>query len=187
MYIVVLIRAKNSILKQVLVQKINETRRIYVSCTVWENQPASRIVVPNWQVDPSRDLPNGQGGLRVPSDGLERDGRCNRKAAKNTNLVKACTFRLSLHNRLELSGFLDSGKLPAHVSGLVKLLRCNMYLSKCAVGGLYSMTSAHSQTISVVQPIPGLTRPKQLTKRGRGSLIVSVLLPQSQEHNPSYS
>jgi len=57
MYTVVLFRAKNSSLNQVLVQMINETRRMYVSGAKWENQPASRIAVSNWQVEPSKDLP----------------------------------------------------------------------------------------------------------------------------------
>ncbi|MCJ1252167.1 hypothetical protein MMC30_009406 [Trapelia coarctata] len=55
-YIIVLFRAKDAGLNQRLVSKINESRRMYVSGTIWESQPASRIAVSNWQADPSSDL-----------------------------------------------------------------------------------------------------------------------------------
>ena len=55
-FIIVLFRAKDPSLNEVLVQKINATSRIYVSGTVWEGLPASRIAVSNWQADPDRDL-----------------------------------------------------------------------------------------------------------------------------------
>ena len=48
--------AMHRALNDVLVQKINAGNKMYVSGTVWEGKPASRIAVSNWQVDPSRDL-----------------------------------------------------------------------------------------------------------------------------------
>ena len=55
-FIIVLFKAKDRALNDVLVQKINASNKMYVSGTVWEGTPASRIAVSNWQVDPSRDL-----------------------------------------------------------------------------------------------------------------------------------
>lgn len=55
-YIIVLFRAKDHRLNGSLVKRINSTSRIYVSGTVWDGSPASRIAVANWQVDPSRDF-----------------------------------------------------------------------------------------------------------------------------------
>ena len=55
-YIVVLFRAKDKVLNNELVKRINETLQIYVSGTVWEGEPASRIAVSNWQVDIERDF-----------------------------------------------------------------------------------------------------------------------------------
>ena len=55
-FIIVLFKAIDRALNDVLVQKINAGNKMYVSGTVWEGKPASRIAVSNWQVDPSRDL-----------------------------------------------------------------------------------------------------------------------------------
>ncbi|KAK0515121.1 hypothetical protein JMJ35_002500 [Cladonia borealis] len=55
-FIIVLFRATNRALNEVLVQKINASNKMYVSGTVWEGGPATRIAVSNWQVDPNRDL-----------------------------------------------------------------------------------------------------------------------------------
>ena len=55
-FVIVLFKAKDRALNDVLVQKINASNKMYVSGTVWEEAPASRIAVSNWQVDPSRDL-----------------------------------------------------------------------------------------------------------------------------------
>ena len=55
-FIIVLFKAKDRALNDVLVQKIHASNRMYVSGTVWEGTPASRIAISNWQVDPSRDL-----------------------------------------------------------------------------------------------------------------------------------
>lgn len=55
-YIIVLFRAKDQVLNESLVKRINSTSRVYVSATTWDGSPASRIAVANWQVDPSRDF-----------------------------------------------------------------------------------------------------------------------------------
>lgn len=55
-YIVVLFRAKQEAVNTHLVQRINATREIYVSGTIWDNQPAARFAVANWQVDVERDI-----------------------------------------------------------------------------------------------------------------------------------
>ena len=55
-FIIVLFRATDRALNKVLVQKINASKKMYVSGTVWDGGPASRIAVSNWQVDPNRDL-----------------------------------------------------------------------------------------------------------------------------------
>ncbi|KAM7196474.1 Pyridoxal phosphate-dependent transferase [Rhypophila sp. PSN 637] len=55
-HIIVLFRAKNPELNEVLTERINETRRMFVSGTSWEGQKAVRIAVSNWRVDVERDL-----------------------------------------------------------------------------------------------------------------------------------
>ena len=55
-FIIVLFRAKDPVLNESLVEKINASSRMYVSGTVWEGCTASRIAVSNWQVQPDRDI-----------------------------------------------------------------------------------------------------------------------------------
>lgn len=55
-FIIVLFKAKNPELNIDLVRRINASNKMYVSGTKWRGQPASRIAVANWQVDPARDL-----------------------------------------------------------------------------------------------------------------------------------
>ena len=55
-FIIVLFRATDRALNKVLVQEINASNKMYVSGTVWDGGPATRIAVSNWQVDPNRDL-----------------------------------------------------------------------------------------------------------------------------------
>ena len=55
-FMIVLFRAKNKELNDVLVQKINDTRKIYVSETKWKGEKAARIAVSNWMVNVSRDF-----------------------------------------------------------------------------------------------------------------------------------
>ncbi|KAK4612398.1 L-2,4-diaminobutyrate decarboxylase [Fulvia fulva] len=55
-YIVVLFRATDDALNKELVQRINATRKIFVSGTQWDGQPAARFALSNWQVDVERDM-----------------------------------------------------------------------------------------------------------------------------------
>lgn len=55
-FIVVLFRAKNNGLNDMLVSKINATSKTCVTGTLWEGHPASRIAVSNWQANPDRDF-----------------------------------------------------------------------------------------------------------------------------------
>ena len=55
-FIIVLFRAKDERLNEQLVSRINRSRKVYVSGTLWDDEPASRIAVANWQVDVERDM-----------------------------------------------------------------------------------------------------------------------------------
>lgn len=55
-FIIVLFRAKDADLNSQMVSRINATSKMYVSGTVWNGLPASRIAVSNWQIDHERDL-----------------------------------------------------------------------------------------------------------------------------------
>ena len=55
-FIIVLFRARDNGLNRSLVKKINATSKMYVSGTVWDGEPASRIAVSNWQVNVESDL-----------------------------------------------------------------------------------------------------------------------------------
>lgn len=55
-FMVTLFRAKDDALNQVLVDKINATRDVYVSGTSWVGRKAIRIAVSNWRVDVERDF-----------------------------------------------------------------------------------------------------------------------------------
>ncbi|KAK0719650.1 pyridoxal-dependent decarboxylase [Lasiosphaeris hirsuta] len=55
-FIIVLFKAKNPALNEELVARINETRRIFVSGTIWNGEKAARIAVSSWRVDVDRDL-----------------------------------------------------------------------------------------------------------------------------------
>ena len=55
-FIIVLFRAKDRELNNQLVELINSSSKMYVSGTVWDDEPASRLAVANWQVDPERDI-----------------------------------------------------------------------------------------------------------------------------------
>jgi hypothetical protein len=56
-FMIVLFRAKDPALNEVLVDRINATRKIFVSGTKWNGQKACRIAVSNWRADVARDLP----------------------------------------------------------------------------------------------------------------------------------
>ena len=68
-FIIVLFRAKDDALNRELVQRINASSRLYVSGTVWQGQPASRIAVANWQVDVERDLATIKAVLQAIASG----------------------------------------------------------------------------------------------------------------------
>lgn len=55
-FMIILFRAQDPSLNEVLVKKINATSKIYVSGTTWEGQPACRFAVSNWQADPDKDI-----------------------------------------------------------------------------------------------------------------------------------
>ena len=55
-YIIVLFRAIDGALNRELVNRIKSIRRIYVSGTTWEGQPACRFAISNWQADVKKDL-----------------------------------------------------------------------------------------------------------------------------------
>lgn len=54
-FMIVLFRAKDTALNEVLVEKINQTRQMYVSGTKWGGQKAVRMAVSTWKVDVARD------------------------------------------------------------------------------------------------------------------------------------
>ncbi|KAL2166741.1 hypothetical protein VTG60DRAFT_2258 [Thermothelomyces hinnuleus] len=54
-YIIVLFRAKDPELNEVLVNRINASGRMFVSGTKWEGKKAVRIAVASWRVDVERD------------------------------------------------------------------------------------------------------------------------------------
>ncbi|KAJ7049481.1 pyridoxal phosphate-dependent transferase [Mycena amicta] len=54
-YMIVLFRARNEALNVDLVQRLNDSKIIYVSGTQWDGAPATRIAVSNWRVDVERD------------------------------------------------------------------------------------------------------------------------------------
>lgn len=54
-YIIVLFRAKDTVLNSSLVKKINATRKIYVSGTAWSGAPACRFAISNWMAHVERD------------------------------------------------------------------------------------------------------------------------------------
>lgn len=55
-FMIVLFRAKDAALNEVLVDRINKTGKMFVSGTQWNGQKAVRIAVSNWRVDVERDL-----------------------------------------------------------------------------------------------------------------------------------
>lgn len=55
-FMIVLFRAKRKELNDVLVDRINETREMYVSGTSWQGEKAVRVAVSSWKVDPEKDL-----------------------------------------------------------------------------------------------------------------------------------
>jgi glutamate/tyrosine decarboxylase-like PLP-dependent enzyme len=54
-FMIVLFRANDSGLNDVLAESINKSGQMYVSGTVWNGNKAVRIAIANWQVVPDRD------------------------------------------------------------------------------------------------------------------------------------
>lgn len=55
-FMILLFRAKDSKVNESLVDKINQTREMYVSGTSWKGEKAVRIAVSNWKVDVDKDF-----------------------------------------------------------------------------------------------------------------------------------
>lgn len=55
-FIITTFRARDTAANRSLVQRINDDRRIYVSGTMIEGEPAARIAVAKWNVDVQMDL-----------------------------------------------------------------------------------------------------------------------------------
>jgi glutamate/tyrosine decarboxylase-like PLP-dependent enzyme len=54
--IIVLFRAADGEINKSLVERINRSRRIYVSGTSWEGHPAARFAISTWKVDEEKDM-----------------------------------------------------------------------------------------------------------------------------------
>ena len=54
-FMVVLFRARDEVLNEQLVKKINATGKMYVTGTSWKGKPAARIAVSNWRTEIERD------------------------------------------------------------------------------------------------------------------------------------
>ncbi|KYK60319.1 hypothetical protein DCS_01456 [Drechmeria coniospora] len=72
-FMIVLFRAKDDMLNDVLVDRINETRQMYVSETSWGGSKAVRIAVSNWKVDVHRDFEIVAGILNAVAAGEKFD------------------------------------------------------------------------------------------------------------------
>ena len=68
-HIIVLFRAKDDKVNNGLVSKINSSRKIYVSGTKWNGNPACRIAVSTSRVDVERDLTLIRGVLEGALEG----------------------------------------------------------------------------------------------------------------------
>ncbi|PHH83190.1 hypothetical protein CDD83_3037 [Cordyceps sp. RAO-2017] len=73
-FIIVLFRAKSQALNDVLVERINDTRQMYVSGTVWDGGKAVRIAVSSWRVDVERDFDVATAVLKAAARGDEFGG-----------------------------------------------------------------------------------------------------------------
>ncbi|KAF4982884.1 hypothetical protein FZEAL_1580 [Fusarium zealandicum] len=72
-FMIVLFRAKDARLNDELVERINETRQMYVSGTSWKGDKAVRIAVSNWMVDVPRDFKVVTSILTHVAEGKEFD------------------------------------------------------------------------------------------------------------------
>ncbi|KAF2665169.1 PLP-dependent transferase [Microthyrium microscopicum] len=72
-YMIVLFRASDSGLNDILVDLINESGQMYVSGTAWDDQKAVRIAISNWQVVPEREAKVVESVLeKIANDWAER-------------------------------------------------------------------------------------------------------------------
>lgn len=69
-FMIVLFRARDSELNEVLVEKINATGKIWVSGTSWGGSKAARIAVANWRVN--LDDSGEYGGVGVVREVLKQ-------------------------------------------------------------------------------------------------------------------
>jgi glutamate/tyrosine decarboxylase-like PLP-dependent enzyme len=72
-FMIVLFRAKDPELNDQLVQKINETRQMYVSGTSWKGEKAVRVAISNWMVDVANDFKVVTSILTHVAEGKEFD------------------------------------------------------------------------------------------------------------------
>jgi hypothetical protein len=72
-FMIVLFRARRKELNDVLVEKVNETREMYVSGTSWQGGKAARIAVSSWKVDPEKDLKVIEAVLTAVAEGKSLD------------------------------------------------------------------------------------------------------------------
>lgn len=72
-FMIVLFRARGKDTNEVLVEKVNETREMYVSGTSWQGEKAARIAVSSWKVDPEQDLKVVEAVLTAVAEGKPVD------------------------------------------------------------------------------------------------------------------
>lgn len=72
-FMIVLFRARSTELNDVLVERINRTRQMYVSGTSWQGRKAVRIAVSNWKVNVERDYRIVASILTAVAEGREFD------------------------------------------------------------------------------------------------------------------
>lgn len=68
-FVIVLFRAKDAALNEVLVDRINATGKMFVSGTRWDGQKAVRLAVGSWRVDVERDAAIVKGVLTDIAEG----------------------------------------------------------------------------------------------------------------------
>lgn len=55
-HMIVLLRARDPVVNETLVDRINASREVYVSGTVWKGRKACRVAVSNWRMQIDRDM-----------------------------------------------------------------------------------------------------------------------------------
>lgn len=70
-FMILLFRAKDTTVNDSLVEKINQTREMYVSGTSWKGNKAVRIAVSNWKVDVDKDFLVVKGILTAAAEGRQ--------------------------------------------------------------------------------------------------------------------